>query len=555
MKKTCLLSLIVLLALPALAVKTRYWVQFKDRNGSPYSTSNPSVYLSSKAIARRTAQNITIKTNDLPINPNYISGVLSQGAVTLLNKSKWFNAITISTTDQVALGKIKALSYVVKVDSIAPLKSIDDYNAPKLEGPVFNTAKKKSIVSATSAALPYGPSLNQAAMIKADCMHNLGYMGQGMTIAVLDAGFERVDSLIAFDSLRANGQILGTWDYVAGNSSVYEDHWHGMMVLSNMGGYMKDSIVGTAPKAKYWLLRTEDAGTETLIEEDNWVSAAEFADSAGADLINTSLGYTTFDDTLQNHTYAMMNGNTTRISIGADIAVSKGMFVSVSAGNEGSNAWKMIGAPADADSVLTVGSVNGASASSGFSSRGPTVDGQIKPDVAAQGEGAICANPWAKNHITPANGTSFASPIMCGGAACLWGANPGKTSREIYFAIIQSASKYSTPDSFVGYGIPDLCKAHTLLSTIEYNAIDDKLEVFPNPFTNDLRFSFSTSSGQRLKVSLLDVTGRTVLLEEMTVVKGTAQLGLSGSKNLSKGTYVLSLESEKGRYARIVMKD
>src|ERR1051325_6230791 len=317
-----------LLAFIFLAVSTqgfsyaRYWVMFTDKNNSPYSISNPSVYLSARSIQRRQYQGIPVTLRDLPPNPSYIQQVLGTGAVTLNYRSRWFNAISITTADANALAAINNLPFVLSVTTVGRMRgNIEQENS------TFTPTEMRSPLVMEPQAYNYGASFGQINQISGDCLHNLGFHGEGMQIAVLDAGFANINNLAAFDSLFINNQILGTWDFVSNNANVYDDDQHGEMVLSCMGGYLDNQIVGTAPKAKYWLLRTEDAGSEYPIEEDNWVAGAEYADSVGADVINTSLGYTQFDDPQFNHVYADMNGNTCISTRAADFAVGVGMFV------------------------------------------------------------------------------------------------------------------------------------------------------------------------------------------------------------------------------------
>jgi serine protease AprX len=357
MKQILLFIIIFFVILSAIAQESSsiYLVQFKDKNASEYSVDKPSEYLSAKAIERRQVQHIPINSTDLPVNINYINQVKAVD-VSILNHSKWLNAITISGAD---VNKINAIKVLSCVKSISKIK---DASNPQLstkfdveQKSKISTLEKSNNSSATSTALNYGLSYSQAHQLNVDCLHAMGYMGQGVTIAVLDAGFQDVNILPAFDSLRMNNRLLGTWDFVMGDSMVFEDNIHGMEVLSCMTGNLPGELIGTAPKANFWLLRTEDAGSESISEEVNWLLGAEFADSVGADVINSSLGYTTFDNSANNHTYADLDGNTTIITKAADWAASKGILVVSSAGNYGTGPWYKIGAPADADSILTVG--------------------------------------------------------------------------------------------------------------------------------------------------------------------------------------------------------
>lgn len=530
----------------------KYIVSFTDRSGTVYSTTNPSAYLSQRAIARRVAQGIPVVMNDLPVNHNYIDSVLSKGNVTLHNKSKWMNAISIITTDTNALIAIQALPFVSSVSRVERLKStigVEEKQEPvsKVQQPLATVIKPQN--------LDYGASLTQVSMLGGDCMHSMGYMGQGKVIAVLDAGFQNVDTLSAFDSLWVNNQILGTWDFVTGDSMVFEDNAHGEMVLSTMGAYLQGSIIGTAPKAEYWLLRSEEAASEYVIEEFNWVAAAEFADSVGADIINSSLGYTTFDDPAQNHTYADMNGNTTIITNAADMAVSKGIFVVNSAGNSGSSSWFYIGAPADGDSVLAVGAVDANEAYASFSSRGPSADGRIKPDVAAMGQGTIVAGPAGGTF--QANGTSFSGPLTAGMVACLWQAHPALTARQLYNAIIQSADQYSNPDDYLGYGIPDFCSANIILGGGDPAAVqeDGILSLFPNPFQESFEFTFYSDRDQMITIELYDAIGRVVMQKNEEVYPRTHNRYIVKSyETLGPGVYFLVVRTQEGKMVRKVDK-
>jgi serine protease AprX len=545
---------VFLLSESSFSQYTKYWIQFADKNNNPYDISSPSQYLSARAIQRRQNQNIKIAINDLPITPAYIDSVKKVPGVTVLNRSKWFNAITIFTTDTNAVNKIEKFSFVVNA------KGVQRYHRKQgVEGnikPIQLSSLK--IKSANQNTYNYGPSLNQIDMIGGVCMHNKGFTGEGMQIAVLDAGFSEVDSLPIFDSLRTNKQILGTWDFVDNDSGVYTEHSHGTMVLSTMGGNDPGLIVGTAPKAKYWLLRTEAGATEFVIEEDNWISGAEFADSVGVDILTTSLGYTTFDSIVvngsnvvnpDNHTYKDMNGNTCRISIGTDIAVSKGMFAVCSAGNSGGSPWNFIGAPADADSVLAVGSVDSLKRYSTFSSQGPSYDGRIKPNVVAQGQDAVVANAWGGGGVIKANGTSFSGPITAGMVACLWQAHPTLTNMQLLNSIQQTASQFSTPDGMKGYGVSDFCAANSALSVIDKPAYEgDVLEVYPNPFGESTTLLVKGIKAYGLVLTVFDLIGNMVHQQTLNAQSVTLNL------KLAKGVYVLEVKDGNTNYSAKLVK-
>lgn len=533
-----------------------YLIVFKDKNNSDYSVAKPERFLSEKSIARRQKQNINISERDLPVNADYINDVKNVG-VTVVNKSKWMNAITISTNDESKLESIKQLSFVKAIALTADAASAKVISSKYDESKNIHTVSQDiQSQKAVSSVLNYGPSFFQANQIGMDCMHDAGFMGQGVTIAVLDAGFLNAHVLPAFDSLRANNQILGCRDFVIGDTLVYEDYPHGMNVLSCMGGNLPGQIIGTAPKAKYWLLRTEDAATETIQEEINWLVGAEFADSVGADVINSSLGYSKFDGGIGDHFYSDMDGNTTIITNAADWAASVGIFVTTSAGNAGGPPWYKITAPADADSALTVGAVDSAGFIAGFSSRGLTFDGRIKPNTCARGVQAVIAADWGGT-IT-AGGTSFSSPITAGAVACLWQANPTATNMQLLDAIQQSASQYLTPDSIYGYGIPNFCKADSILSVMlgvgTINSENENLSVYPNPFNSSFTVEFFAVNKEVVLIELYDVAGRKVIAQQQTVFANTNnKFSLSDISTIAKGIYTLRLiSSDKTYYSKII---
>lgn len=540
----------------------KYLIKFTDKNNSPYTLSDPSQYLSAKAIARRVNQGITIKYNDLPVTPAYIDSVLSTG-VTLYCTSKWFNSATIFTTDSAALAKIMSFPFVQSVDSISKIKptSLISIFPEKKNSEVVingrNSFVQNNYSSERVVSYDYGFAYNQVSMIGLDYLHNLGYCGQGMTIAVIDAGFWHADTMPVFDSLWTNNQILGYKNFVEPGVNLFDQNisTHGMMVLSIMGGNIPGQIIGTAPKANYWLLRSEDAPTENIIEEYNWASAAEFADSVGTDVINSSLGYTEFDQSWMNHTYIDMDGKTAPSSIAATIAASKGIIVCNSAGNSGSSSWHYIGAPADADSIITVGAVDDQENYASFSSTGPTSDGRIKPTVAAQGQGTVVAS--TSGGATSGNGTSFSSPVIAGATACLWQANQSYNNMLIIEAIMESASQYSNPDSLLGYGIPNFAAANLILSEIPIHDFDNTnlVNIFPNPFNDIIYVIFFSSDTQDVNIDIYDITGRKVISEKgIKRSAGYNYLTVGNVSELGKGLYIIRIMSDGKEYSQKLMK-
>lgn len=464
MKKLYLLSLILIFfTAGTYGQLNRYIVQFKHKGTTPYSIATPSAYLSTKAIERRSRYGIAIDSTDLPIVQRFIDSVRLAGNVTILNRSKWLNSISIYTTDAAALTKINNLTFVASTTAIASRTPLEILPINKqLETVGESTTTFSQGTTDFLGVYNYGLSGGQIRTHKGDMLHNLGFRGEGMTMSIIDAGFYHYLSLPTFDSIRTNNQIAATWDFVANEPSVDEDHPHGMNCLSTIAANMPGTFVGTAPKTTFYLYRTEDAASEYPIEEHNLAAALERSDSIGIDMSSISLGYSTFDNASLNYTYAIMNGNTTMGARAADLAAKKGMLVCVAAGNEGNNSWHYISSPSDADSVMTVGAVDTLGNIGSFSSYGPSSDGQVKPNVASVGVRAYVANTF--NGLPSAgNGTSFATPIMAGITACLWQAFPEENNMSIISELQKSADKFSTPNDRTGYGIPNVKKAFSAL--------------------------------------------------------------------------------------------
>ncbi|HMU47947.1 MAG TPA: S8 family serine peptidase [Chitinophagaceae bacterium] len=470
MKKILPLLLFVsVLSNESKAQFTRYVVKLKNKGGSSFTLSNPIAYLSQRAIDRRTKYGIAIDSTDLPVTPAYITQIKNVPNVTFLNASKWLNSVTIQTADAAAITTISNFSFVQSVSGIAAKMNTNEgvaSNRDKFETEIneLPPATNGSANRLMADYFNYGTSsYNEIHLHNGEFLHNIGLRGQGMQIAVLDGGFLNYTSLKAFDSVNANNQVLSTWDFVAREQSVVEDHPHGMQCLSTIAANIPGLFIGKAPKAGFHLFRTEDVASEYPIEEHNWVCGAERADSSGADIISSSLGYFDFDNATFNYVYANMDGNTTTAAKGADLAAKKGLLVFNSVGNEGSSAWHFLGTPSDGDSVVAVGAVSAAGVVGGFSSYGPSGDGQIKPDVASVGVSALIQT--TANMVGTGNGTSFACPNMAGLGTCLWQGFPEFNNMKIVKAMQQAGTKATNPDDRVGYGIPDMKKAFASLLT------------------------------------------------------------------------------------------
>jgi serine protease AprX len=472
-----LLIILSLIAFNSTNAQTRYIIKFKDKGTNPFSISNPSAYLGPRALQRRARYNIAIDSLDLPVTPRYIDSVRLAGVVTILNTSKWLNQVTIKTTDAAALIKINSFPFVVGSSAIASFTNEQPVPVNKIldaaiDVPIPPDNSSNSFTAEiTSNTYSYGKSNGQVHIHQGEFLHNHGFRGEGMQITVLDAGFFHYLSLPTFDSIRANNQIMNTWDFVANEASVDEDNTHGMNCLSSIAANMPGLFMGTAPKANFCLFRTEDVASETRIEEHNLSAGYERADSIGVDVCSISLGYNTFDFASQNYTYNDLNGHKTMSAIASNIAARKGMLPVIACGNGGNSnpatVDHFVSTPGDADSAMTVGAVDTLSVIASFSSYGPNSSGAIKPNVAAVGRAAVVASPSTGQPVF-GNGTSFATPNIAGLTTCLWQAFPEFNNMAILDAIQKSASKYTTQDDRVGYGIPDMKKSFAILLKKSY---------------------------------------------------------------------------------------
>jgi len=521
------------------AVNPKFFIAFTDRNANPYSLSSPADFLSQRAIDRRTRQHISLTENDLPVNPDYVDSVIAKGAI-VFARLKWFNGVIVQC-DSSTLNSILSLPFVQ--NAVKVFRHRSGYSShPKFESEFTPLAQDHGIMRV--ANYDYGDAFNQIHLMNGEYLHQKGFKGEGMQIAVLDAGFNSADLLPALDSLFTENRVLGTWDFVRDTSLVFDQDAHGSEVLSDISAIFPGQMVGTAPRASVYLIRTEDAPNEHLIEEYNWAAGAEFADSAGADLISSSLGYSLFDDPSMDHTYADMNGHTCPSTRAANFAAAKGILVLVSAGNLGVDPWHYISAPSDADSALSIGAVDEFGYKAAFSSWGPSSDGDIKPNVAAKGAQATIS--YTDGSIGLANGTSFSCPILAGAAACLWQAHPDKTNMEVFRAIEQSANYHLQPGDSLGYGIPNFIRADQLLQGALNGepATDELLSVYPNPFRENLTLKFYSISDQEIHVLVSDEPGRIVLEEEVfTGSRYITTIDLNRLSSLANGMYVLKIES------------
>ncbi len=423
-----------------------YWVTFKDKAGSEVYLRHPDQFLSNRSILKKYAAGIAITTEDLPVSEHYLSRLRQKG-LSVQFASRWLNAACVVTHDTGAMAGIKKLNFVASAISLG-FRVREDMS--RYEPVISGLMEEKSIPVKTepSSVSPYGAAKDQIMQIKADELHRKGFTGKGIQIAILDAGFYMANRMQLFDSLFLQGRILKTFDYVENEDDVFDDDDHGMQVLSCIAANKPGVMLGSAPGAEFLLFRTEDASVEMPFEEALWVQAAEQADKLGADIITSSLGYTTFDDDRFNHKLLDLDGKTTLISRAAEIAASKGMLVVSSAGNEGDVTWGKLAAPSDAAHVIAVAAVDKDGEIAGFSSRGPTADGRIKPDIAAMGKRTAVAS--ASGYIVKSNGTSYSAPLLAGALASAL-EYTGMTASQLRNTLLSG----NKPDTLVGYGLPD----------------------------------------------------------------------------------------------------
>jgi serine protease AprX len=521
---------LILLGFNTKAQNKKYVVYFKDKKGNnPFSLSNPSQFLSARSIQRRSNQNLPFDSTDLPVSPSYLDSLRFKGAI-VLNPLKWLNAAIVDCPP----GLISSISTLPFVISSKPLNSRRNVDS----GPRIRSKNG-------AQSLEYGDSFAQNAMLGIDSMHAWGFHGENMLIAVMDAGFQNVNNHLAFSHLFENQKILGVRDLVARDGSVYEDHWHGGAVLSNIAAYYPNKIIGGAYASSFYLIRSEDAPTENEIECAYWVAGLELADSIGADILNSSLGYTTFDTQALDYSISMLDGKTTIASRAASMAARKGIVVVCSAGNEGNNSgWGgWLSAPSDADSILCVGSVNSGQNYSSFSGKGPTADNRIKPDVVAMGSGTTITNVFSNDGITTQNGTSFSAPIITGFVAGFWQAHPEMTAKEIISMVKNSGSNKDTPNNQIGWGLPNFIRAHILTGSKRPIRFPFEVQVYPNPnFGNELYFELIESNAVGLaSFEITDVRGVSIMKNSISfdLVRQAQKINIS---YLKSGVYSIKLE-------------
>ncbi len=509
--------------------QNRYFIYLKDKVGSNFSLTSPEKFLTQRSIDRRRNQSIAYNALDLPVSASYISQLRALNAK-VIGTSKWLNAVLVECSPEILVNIMK-LAFVKNIDGNQDIRG----------GRISNSQSQNTTFDKFGfyEEYNYGNSLNQIQQLGVDEMHKNNFTGKGVLIAVFDAGFEKANTMDAFKHLFSAKKIIKTYDFVSNDTTVYESHWHGTAALSCIGAKLTGQLVGTAPDADFALYKTENVSSETRIEEVYWLFAAENADSLGVDVINSSLGYYSFDNPATDYKFDDLNGDKTISARAADYAVARGIIVVNSAGNEGNNSWNHIVTPADADSVISVGAVDALGNTVGFSSPGPNAKNTTKPEVSARGSQTVVAisNPNAGT----SSGTSFSSPLIAGMVAGLKQQFPLYSAMKIREILIKSSSKYETPDNKMGHGIPSYKKfieiAQNVLST---ENPDYETAVFPNPINNDEGFTLKingveVSDNQELEV--FDLLGRNVFDRSISMTKFRTMV-----VNLNPGIYNIKMQ-------------
>lgn len=541
-QKLSIAALTLLIIIPCQPGKSQektwnyfYRIHFVDKGENNVSGFAPEDLLSERAIERRRKAGFDVPDyRDLPVWKAYTDQISSTG-LSLHCTSKWMNTALFKSSEPIGTGI---------PDQFPFIKEVKIVRSPESKG---YSHDKDKIEYASSDLPAYN---NPLSMINGIRVLNSGLTGKGVLIAVIDGGFTNADLIPSLEHLRNRNGIKGTYDIVNRNEFVYAYNDHGTAVMSVLAGMIPGAIEGSAPGADYWLLRSEITESEYPAEEDLWVAAAEFADSIGADIISSSLGYSTFDDPLMDYRFSDMDGDKAFVSRAADIAASLGILVVNSAGNERNNPWIRIIAPSDGDSVLAVGAVGGDRIISSFSSAGPSSDRQIKPDIVSQGVSVpVQVSPAM---ISRANGTSFSCPLISGICACIMQAVPQATNMEIISALQSASDKHLSPDSLYGYGIPDIEKTIAILQDKHLSKPVSGIVVFPNPFRDELFITFSDIP-EKLNVELFDQSGRLMMKREFTDFISRSLI-LDDLPVPGKGVYFVRLITPDETYIHKIIK-
>lgn len=513
----------------ALFAQSGYWVFFKDKN-----TESALPALSPDALENRLWQNIALDERDFPVNQAYLSD-LNQSGIRVKHPSRWLNAASVVMTPEQAKA-IENRPYVKSIHKIMPLM----------------TANLEQRADSTLDSVMVNRYDWQLKMLGLDLLHDAGYTGKGVKMAVFDNGFKFVDQLSGFSHVFQENRVHYTYDYVDNDQNVFEECAsggycrHGSWVFSIIAGIVPGQLQGSAPGADYFLFRTENDASETHQEEDNWVRAAEVADSLGAQIFSTSLGYFLMDTTDVSYQPSDLDGDKAIITRAADIAASKGIIVVNSAGNEGGSNWRTIIAPADGDSVIAVGAVNPYLIRASFSSQGNSADGRIKPDIMALGQATYIQD--LSGTVVRGNGTSFSCPVLSGMMTCVRQARPNIPAYDLYKAMIASADRFRNPDSLYGYGIPNAGKI-----LLETSSLTTSLEIAPNPnsgvFYTIIQNNSAAYNGE---IQIFDAQGKNIVQKNQFLPSGKQVNGMDIS--LEPGIYIMRLWNKDKKQVEAVKK-
>ena len=513
-----------------------YRLHLKDKGNPPFSPNKPGEFLSLKSIERRNRQNLPVDSIDLPLDPVYLE-LIAQTGSTILTYSKWVKTVVVHLAEPEMLPLIENLPFVDSMQCVWKGTLPEKMNIR--DDHVNDSDFRQNTINS------YGTGFIQIALNNGHLLHEAGFRGKGISIAVLDAGFVNVEKIDFFNQLR----ILEIKNFNHETTGfLHEGTDHGTRVLSCMLSNKTGELIGTAPEADYYLFRTEVDKEEFPVEEDYWIAGLEYADSLGIDIVTSSLGYSTFDDSSMNHTHEQLDGKTVPVSRAAGLAASRGILLFTSAGNDGDKNWGKIGFPADAEHIITTGSIKSDSSRSQFSSFGLTADQRIKPDLMAMGSSVSVVTSSGK--IIQSNGTSFSTPILAGLAACLWEALPELDSFAMLRLLRETANRFQNPDSLMGYGIADVYKAYLRQQTgvRPFFSSSDPVYIAINPVDNRLYINLiNTEYYKTCTLNVYSTLGNRILIVS----------GLSGSIDISalpKGIYIACLKIGDNNWVRKFVK-
>ncbi len=512
-----------------------YRVYLRDKGENNMHNYRAADLLSARAIARRQKAGIQAPDiYDVPVSRNYLNQISLLG-LKLHSTSKWMNSALCKSLTEFDVSRLLTLPFVASVKIV------------KTPGKKTGHNDKLDFHINQAGPIPYDRPLT---MINGQLLHESGYDGKGILIAILDGGFINVDNISSLVNLRSRNGIMATYDFVNNNKSVYNASAHGTAVLSVLAGDIPDQIEGTAPGADYLLLKTEDVQSEFPCEEDFWAAGAEFADSSGADIISSSLGYFNFDDPALNYKQSDLDGKTAFVTRIADMAASKGIFVVNSAGNERNTVWGKIIFPSDGDSVLAVGAVDADEIISDFSSAGPSADGRIKPDNVAMG---VAVTVQVSDNTTGlSSGTSFSCPLLSGIAACLLQAAPLSLNKDLIGAFHSSADRSAAPDSLYGFGIPDIVNALNKIQKLHIKIPETGIIASPNPTSGDFEIIFQDPPGT-VTIELISLTGKLLFRRDFTD-NVSRTITISELQHKTQGIYFLRVVNGNSTYTRKIIK-